>query len=84
MSIFQSELTSTIVDYSLAKKALTTALQTVIDAEPDITNYDTIVGDGDHTPWFVLIYTLHSGGQNSTIRKRSSAQPHDSSRDAAR
>lgn len=36
-----------IVDYGLAKKALTTALERVISAEPDITNYDTIVGDGD-------------------------------------
>lgn len=35
------------VDYALAKKALTTALERVIAAEPDITNYDTIVGDGD-------------------------------------
>lgn len=36
-----------VVDYALAKKALTTALDRVIAAEPDITNYDTIVGDGD-------------------------------------
>jgi triose/dihydroxyacetone kinase / FAD-AMP lyase (cyclizing) len=35
------------VDYSLAKAALTTALERLMKAEPDITNYDTIVGDGD-------------------------------------
>ncbi|QDS76070.1 hypothetical protein FKW77_005877 [Venturia effusa] len=34
-------------DYAMAMKALTTALDRVIAAEPDITNYDTIVGDGD-------------------------------------
>ncbi|TID18349.1 dihydroxyacetone kinase [Venturia nashicola] len=34
-------------DYALAKSALTTALERAIAAEPDITNYDTIVGDGD-------------------------------------
>ncbi|KAE9969120.1 hypothetical protein EG328_007042 [Venturia inaequalis] len=32
-------------DYALAKKALMTALERVIAAESDITNYDTIVGD---------------------------------------
>lgn len=36
-----------LVDYALAKNALTNALDRVIAAEPDITNYDTIVGDGD-------------------------------------
>ena len=36
-----------VVDYALAKTALTNALDCVIAAEPDITNYDTIVGDGD-------------------------------------
>ncbi|KAF2278639.1 dihydroxyacetone kinase [Westerdykella ornata] len=35
------------LDYALAKSALTTALERLIKAEPDITNYDTIVGDGD-------------------------------------
>lgn len=35
------------VDYSLASSALTTALHRLIVAEPDVTNYDTIVGDGD-------------------------------------
>jgi triose/dihydroxyacetone kinase / FAD-AMP lyase (cyclizing) len=35
------------VDYALAKKALTNALDFVIAAEQDITKYDTIVGDGD-------------------------------------
>ncbi|KAF2431308.1 putative dihydroxyacetone kinase [Tothia fuscella] len=34
-------------DFSLAKKVVTTALKRVIAAEPDITRYDTIVGDGD-------------------------------------
>jgi len=35
------------VDYALTRKALETALNRLIKAEPDITNYDTIVGDGD-------------------------------------
>ncbi|KAL5426484.1 hypothetical protein PMIN04_001967 [Paraphaeosphaeria minitans] len=35
------------LNYSLTKSALTTALQRLIAAEPDVTNYDTIVGDGD-------------------------------------
>lgn len=35
------------VDPALAKSTLTTALNRLIVAEPDITNYDTIVGDGD-------------------------------------
>ncbi|KAF2451816.1 dihydroxyacetone kinase [Karstenula rhodostoma CBS 690.94] len=35
------------LDDSFAKSALTTALQRLIAAEPDVTNYDTIVGDGD-------------------------------------
>lgn len=35
------------MDYSFAKSALTTALDRLIAAEGDITNYDTIVGDGD-------------------------------------
>ncbi|KAF2015035.1 dihydroxyacetone kinase [Aaosphaeria arxii CBS 175.79] len=34
-------------DYAHAKSALTTALNRLIAAEPDITRYDTIVGDGD-------------------------------------
>jgi dihydroxyacetone kinase len=36
-----------LVDSSRATSALTTALNRLITAEPDITNYDTIVGDGD-------------------------------------
>lgn len=36
-----------LVDPTFAKSALTTALNRLIVAEPDITNYDTIVGDGD-------------------------------------
>jgi dihydroxyacetone kinase len=40
-------LLNDLVDYGLAKKVLTTALERVIAAEPDVTNYDTIVGDGD-------------------------------------
>ena len=36
-----------LVDSTLAKNVLTTALNRLIAAEPDITNYDTIVGDGD-------------------------------------
>jgi len=35
------------IDPQVATKALTTALQTVIAAEADITRYDTVVGDGD-------------------------------------
>jgi dihydroxyacetone kinase len=35
------------LDYAVAKAALTSALNRVIAAEPDVTNYDTIVGDGD-------------------------------------
>jgi triose/dihydroxyacetone kinase / FAD-AMP lyase (cyclizing) len=35
------------VDYALAKKALTSGLKRLIVAEPDITHYDTIGGDGD-------------------------------------
>jgi len=40
-------LTTPSVDYALTRKALETALNRLIKAEPDITNYDTIVGDGD-------------------------------------
>jgi dihydroxyacetone kinase len=35
------------LDYAVAKAAVTSALNRVIAAEPDVTNYDTIVGDGD-------------------------------------
>ena len=35
------------IDPSAANKALKDALQKVIAAEPDITRYDTVVGDGD-------------------------------------
>ncbi|KAF1945872.1 dihydroxyacetone kinase [Clathrospora elynae] len=35
------------VDYGQAKSMLTTALNRLIEAEPDVTRYDTIVGDGD-------------------------------------
>lgn len=35
------------LDPAVADKALRHALQKVIDAEPDITKYDTVVGDGD-------------------------------------
>lgn len=35
------------VDYELASKALKSGLDKVITAEPDITQYDTVVGDGD-------------------------------------
>jgi dihydroxyacetone kinase len=35
------------VSYARTKTALTIALHMLIKAEPDITNYDTIVGDGD-------------------------------------
>ncbi|KAK8143213.1 hypothetical protein G3M48_007570 [Beauveria asiatica] len=34
-------------DPSVAKEALTAALKSVIAAEPDVTRYDTVVGDGD-------------------------------------
>jgi dihydroxyacetone kinase len=35
------------VDPSLAQSALKTALERLISVEPDVTKYDTIVGDGD-------------------------------------
>ena len=35
------------VNYAFACKVLKTALKRLIAAEPDVTNYDTIVGDGD-------------------------------------
>jgi triose/dihydroxyacetone kinase / FAD-AMP lyase (cyclizing) len=35
------------IDPALATKALKHALQKVIKAEPDVTKYDTVVGDGD-------------------------------------
>ncbi|KAF2740154.1 dihydroxyacetone kinase [Polyplosphaeria fusca] len=35
------------LDCAFAKSALTTALDRLVKAEPEITNYDTIVGDGD-------------------------------------
>lgn len=35
------------VDPTLAKSTLTTALNRIISVEPDVTKYDTIVGDGD-------------------------------------
>lgn len=40
-------LTDAIVDPAQAKKALEAGLQRLIAAEPDVTKYDTIVGDGD-------------------------------------
>ena len=41
------EANTLAVDYDQAKKTLTSGLKKVIAAESDITNYDTIVGDGD-------------------------------------
>ncbi|KAK1913648.1 hypothetical protein P3342_006891 [Pyrenophora teres f. teres] len=35
------------VNYAQANSTLTTALNRLIEAEPDVTRYDTIVGDGD-------------------------------------
>lgn len=35
------------IDSALATKALTRALKKLVDAEPEITKYDTVVGDGD-------------------------------------
>jgi len=35
------------VNYAQAKSTLTTALNRLIEAEPDVTRFDTIVGDGD-------------------------------------
>ncbi len=35
------------VDATVARKALTTALNRLIAVEPEVTKYDTIVGDGD-------------------------------------
>jgi dihydroxyacetone kinase len=40
-------LTSYAVDPALTKSALSTALERLISVEPDVTKYDTIVGDGD-------------------------------------
>jgi dihydroxyacetone kinase len=42
----RSVLTLT-VNYAQAKSTLTVALNRLIEAEPDVTRYDTIVGDGD-------------------------------------
>lgn len=36
-----------VVDPAVLKKSLSAGLQRVIDAEPSVTRYDTIVGDGD-------------------------------------
>jgi dihydroxyacetone kinase len=36
-----------IVNPSLAKSTMTVALNRLISVEPDVTRYDTIVGDGD-------------------------------------
>lgn len=35
------------VDPTRAKSALRTALERLISVEPDVTKYDTVVGDGD-------------------------------------
>ncbi|KAF1972522.1 dihydroxyacetone kinase [Bimuria novae-zelandiae CBS 107.79] len=43
----EAEPSNLRVDYGFAKSTLTTALKRLIAAEPDVTNYDTIVGDGD-------------------------------------
>jgi dihydroxyacetone kinase len=40
-------LTKLKVHYAETRTALTSGLKRLIKAEPDITNYDTIVGDGD-------------------------------------
>lgn len=40
-------LINMVVDYAFTRKVLDTALNRLIAAEPDVTNYDTIVGDGD-------------------------------------
>lgn len=47
VSEYEYHPSNLIVDFGLAKSALSTALHRLIAAEPDITNYDTIVGDGD-------------------------------------
>ncbi|KAI9718071.1 MAG: hypothetical protein M1812_004329 [Candelaria pacifica] len=41
------EPSSLTVDPDLVRKALTKGLERLIAAEPDVTNYDTIAGDGD-------------------------------------
>lgn len=38
---------ATTVDLSVVRKAVTGALESVIAAEPTVTKYDTLVGDGD-------------------------------------
>lgn len=46
--IHEQRVTSSLkMDSSLFEKALTSALQKLLKAEPDITHYDTLVGDGD-------------------------------------
>lgn len=42
-----AEPSGLLIDTAVVKKALTTALENVIAAEPEITRYDTVVGDGD-------------------------------------
>lgn len=43
----ETQAGSLSLDYAVAKAAVTSALDRVIAAEPDVTKYDTIVGDGD-------------------------------------
>jgi dihydroxyacetone kinase len=38
-------------DYEAFKRALTAAAENVIEAEPEITRFDTIAGDGDCGTW---------------------------------
>jgi len=41
-------------DYETFKRALTAASKGVIEAEPEITRFDTIAGDGDCGTWSVI------------------------------
>ena len=43
----ESKPSGVSIDDALANKALKQALERVIKAEPDVTRYDTVVGDGD-------------------------------------
>lgn len=61
-----AEPSGLVTDAAQVKKALTSALESVIVAEPDITRYDTVVGDGDCG----IGLKRGAEGQFSTDRKR--------------
>lgn len=61
-----AEPSGLVTDAAQVKKALTSALESVIVAEPEITQYDTVVGDGDCG----IGLKRGAEGQFSTDRKR--------------